>query len=168
MMAYGLFEQGFPKKATEIIQETFLLSTNSEKSQIFPGVPSYFGPNDKGAYAYLTGSSTWLLLTVTTQLFGVKGIFGNLSIEPKLANEFYNEQGHASINFTFRGIRINLIYKISDQSESKGHQTSNITINGKAPLNVTFADGKYLLNYEELINICQSGNNQIIVLTNLN
>ena len=122
MLAYGLFTQNFSSPALDVIQDVYQLSTNSGVSKIFPGVPSYFEPGDRGAYAYLSGSSAWLILTLTTQLFGVRGENGNLCLDPKLNFTHFDFENKTSIQLTFRNKVIQVNYMITDD-------TSNFVIN---------------------------------------
>lgn len=161
MMAYGLYLRGFKEKASEIIQDTYELSTDSATSKIFPGLPSYFGPGDKGSYAYLTGSSTWFILSLTTQIFGVRGEMGNLCLEPKIPHNFFDDQGEASIAFTFRGIRIKLIYHFQKPAKSDNYKLNGILINGKKPSKVKEEDDKYIIDFNELEKACLAGTNQM-------
>ncbi|MCF8228362.1 MAG: cellobiose phosphorylase [Bacteroidales bacterium] len=101
MLAYGLYKQKFVNQGFDIINETYTLATDSAKSRIFPGLPSFFEPGDRGAYAYLTGSSTWFMLTLVQQIFGVKGKKGDLFIEPKLSSKQFDDNGEASIKLEF-------------------------------------------------------------------
>jgi hypothetical protein len=41
-------------------------------SRIYPGIPEYITAKGRGAYPYLTGSVSRLLLTLFTESFGVK------------------------------------------------------------------------------------------------
>jgi cellobiose phosphorylase len=114
MLMYGLYKRGFVKEGYGVFRDVFRLCCRSEVAKIFPGVPSYFENGDHGAYAYLTGSSTWLMLAVTTQMFGVRGEAGDLCIEPKLTSEQFNEKGEAEIQCQFRDKRIKVIYNNPD------------------------------------------------------
>lgn len=43
-------------------------------------------------YTYLTGSASWLLLTMVTEVFGVKGKLGDLLLQPKLVKEQFDSE----------------------------------------------------------------------------
>ncbi|NQT78608.1 MAG: cellobiose phosphorylase [Bacteroidetes bacterium] len=163
MLAYGLYLKGFKGKATEIINDAYLLSTNSAVAKIFPGIPSYFGPDDKGAYAYLTGSSTWLLLTLTTQMFGIKGAMGNLSIQPNLSSIHFDRQGKASMKLTFRGIRLYLTYCWGGENISQSYIIDRLTINGKEPALLVKEENNYVIGIDELDAKCDKPVNIIEV-----
>ena len=59
---------------------------------------------------YLTGSSTWIFLSLVTQVFGVRGENGNLILNPKLSDWFFDEDGNTGIECTFQNKRIKITY----------------------------------------------------------
>ena len=61
-------------------------------------------------YHYLTGSASWLILTVLTEMFGVKGDMGDLKLEPKLLLKQFDENYKAAINMTFAERRFHIEY----------------------------------------------------------
>ncbi|MBW6459529.1 MAG: cellobiose phosphorylase [Bacteroidales bacterium] len=144
MFAYGLYRRGFAEQGFEIFKELFQLCTDSPKALIFPGIPSYFEPVDRGAYAYLTGSSTWLLLTLTTQIFGVDGWFGDLLLHPRLDRSFFNASGQAAISRNFRELRLHICYHNNQQLSYPDYRISQVIINGR---NLDINDG----NHSEMV-----------------
>lgn len=161
MLAYGLFKRGFKEKATKIMMEVFALSTDSAVSRIFPGLPSYFGPGDRGAYAYLTGSSTWFILTLTTQIFGVKGVLGDLCLEPNLSSLFFDDQGKASIQCRFRGIALEVIYTCKELAGTDDFHLENIKINGLVPELLQKDENKLIIEKKELDKLCSEDLNLV-------
>ena len=63
---------------------------NFSVSRIYPGIPEYFNAEGRGMYHYLTGAASWLMLTVLSEIFGVKGAYGDLMIAPKLVAEQFD------------------------------------------------------------------------------
>ena len=151
MFMYALFERGFVTEAYEIFDDVFQLCHDSDKSKIFPGVPSYFEPGDRGAYAYLTGSSTWLLLTLTTQIFGVNGYYGDLLLHPKLHESWFNEHGEITTSNNFRALRLHIHYHNHKQLPYSQYKIGRISINGKNQPNEDFSDGGVLVAYQTLL-----------------
>ena len=130
MLAYGLYKRGFAKQGHDILQQVYRLAFQSETALIFPGIPSYFNKQDRGAYAYLTGSSSWLLLTYLTQVFGVKGEEGNLVIQPALMKDQFNEDGNAAVEFQFAGREIRVTYKNPGLFDVDNYAIRKVAING--------------------------------------
>ena len=62
-------------------------------------------------YPYLTGAGSWLLLTMQTQVFGVRGRSGDLLLEPKLRLEQFDADGAAELCCTAAGRRLRVRYK---------------------------------------------------------
>ncbi|MEJ2594175.1 MAG: cellobiose phosphorylase [bacterium] len=166
MLSYGLFSQGFSQLAFDVISQVYRLCADSGTSRIFPGVPSYFEPGDRGAYAYLTGSSSWLILTITTQLFGIRGNFGNLLIEPQLPENMFDDHGNAGISCSFRGMRLHVEYWIEDNNPSPAYTIKAIRINDKTPQFDLISPGAAEVNFDELSRLCTKSLNEIKIKLN--
>lgn len=110
MLAYGLYKQGLVEQGNEIMEEVYAISNNTEEAQIFPGIPSYFNNQNKGAYAYLTGSSSWFLMTLITEIYGVKGNKGMLMLEPKLSENYFDSNNNSHISTIFSTYKISVTY----------------------------------------------------------
>lgn len=110
MYAFALYKQGFAREGYEILQSIFKMSMDTDKSWIYPGIPEYFDSRGRGMYHYLTGSASWLVLTVLTQMFGVSGLNGDLMLTPKLVKQQFNPDGCASIHCSFAGKRLQVEY----------------------------------------------------------
>jgi cellobiose phosphorylase len=111
MLAYGLYGQGFVDEGFEVLNEVYKMSTDTAKAKIFPGIPSFFNNENKGAYAYLTGSSSWYLLTLTTMIFGVRGENGGLCIQPKLKKEQFDSRGIAKLRCNFQNLTLSIEFE---------------------------------------------------------
>ena len=110
MYANALYKRGFAEEGYKVIKSLFDHAGNVEKSKIYPGVPEYIDPKGRGVYHYLTGAASWLLLTVLTEMFGVKGEYGDLKLEPKLLKEQFNKEGEASAHLEFAGRKLKVKY----------------------------------------------------------
>lgn len=110
MFMHALYHRNKLHHADQMFREIYSIAQNSAIAKTFPGIPSFYEPGDRGAYMYLTGSSTWIFLSLVSQVFGVRGENGNLIINPKLSVWFFDDQGKASLEFTFQNQRIKIIY----------------------------------------------------------
>ena len=114
-----------------------------ENSRMYPGIPEYFDNQGRGLYAYLTGAASWYMLTMITEVFGVRGDLGDLVIAPALMPEQYNENGQASLTMEFAGRKLEICicnpekklpseYKIKtvwcDEKEMKNEQSTCVRI----------------------------------------
>ncbi len=131
MLMYGLFKRDKLDYGHEMLQDILSISQNSSTAKTFPGIASFYEPDNRGAYMYLTGSSTWIFLSLLTQIFGIRGDKGDLLINPKLSDWFFDEDGKASAEFTFHQQRIKLTYNNKQQLTYNNFQILDVTIDGK-------------------------------------
>ncbi len=130
MYAYGLYQRGFVKEGYKAIHTLYRHSSDFEKSKIYPGIPEYFGSNGRGLYHYLTGSASWMLLTVLTEMFGVKGDMGNLLLEPKLVRSQFDEKHRAGVCFLFADRKLSVSYENREMKEYGAYRVGSVVIDG--------------------------------------
>ncbi len=106
MFAYALYCRGFACEGREVLSSIHRMALNTAVSRIYPCLPEYFNGEGRGMYSYLTGSASWFVYTYLTQVFGVKGDFGDLLIEPKLVKEQFGAAKKASISASFAGKKL--------------------------------------------------------------
>ncbi|TNF08675.1 MAG: cellobiose phosphorylase [Bacillota bacterium] len=95
MYAYGLYQYQMIDEAHEAIM-SLLLQAQKDEAKVVNGIPEYFNDRGIGMYPYLTGSASWMLKLLRTEVFGIKLNYGKLYLEPKLkADDFID--GKASI-----------------------------------------------------------------------
>jgi len=108
MFSYALYKQGYAQEAWETLSSLYKMAVNTSRSKVYPCLPEYFNLEGRGMYSYLTGSASWFILTMLTQVFGVRGQGGDLVIEPKLSAEHFRQSGSISIERIFAGKRIKI------------------------------------------------------------
>lgn len=101
MYANALYQRGFVKEGYKALHTLLMTAMNFETSKIYPGIPEYFDASGRGMYHYLTGAASWFMLTMITEVYGVKGNLGNLVLAPKLMAEQFDVDGNASIQLNF-------------------------------------------------------------------
>lgn len=163
MLAYALYLNSASNEATQLMNEIFSLCTDSARSKIFPGIPSYFERYNRGAYAWLTGSSAWMLLAVTTQMFGIRGRMGDLCIRPALQSYQFNDEGIARISTSFCGKKINVTYTINNQLETEKYQIQNVLINDIETKNDSNDSNSWIIISKEFLRLCNQKENSINV-----
>jgi cellobiose phosphorylase len=131
MYGNALYKRGFVKEGYKVINSLYRHCSNFGKCKIYPGIPEYIGDNGRGLYHYLTGAASWLLLTVLTEMFGVKGKYGDLSLEPKLVLEQFDDKKEASVCLVFADRRIKIKYSNNASKEYGSYKIGNITMNGR-------------------------------------
>jgi cellobiose phosphorylase len=130
MYGNALYKRGYVKEGRKVLDSLYSLSANFELSRMYPGIPEYINEQGRGMYTYLTGSASWLLLTMVTEVFGVKGQLGDLLLEPKLVKEQFDQAGQASIKTIFAERELEVVYTSTGSSEYGQHQIHGITLNG--------------------------------------
>lgn len=117
MFANALYQNGFVAEGYKALQTLADTALNFETSKIYPGIPEYFNGKGRGMYHYLTGAASWYMLTMVTEVFGVRGEEGDLVLEPKLVGHQFDENGQAIISLTFAGKKWNIIYNNQEHKE---------------------------------------------------
>ena len=115
MYAFALYQNNFVAEGFKVLDSIFRQSIDFRTSRMYPGIPEYFSQRGRGMYPYLTGSASWYLLTMVTEVFGVRGDLGHLLIEPKLTAEQFDQNGQATLETLFVGKTIRVIYHNPDQ-----------------------------------------------------
>ena len=83
MYANALYQRGFVKEGYRALYTLLEQAMNTPVSLMYPGIPEYFDADGKGKYPYLTGAASWYMMTMVTQIFGFRGEWGDLVLEPK-------------------------------------------------------------------------------------
>jgi cellobiose phosphorylase len=129
MYANALYQRGFVKEGFKAINTLYRHCSDFEKSRIYPGIPEYIGDNGRGLYHYLTGSASWLLLTVLTEMFGVKGDMGDLCLEPKLLGEQFDRNGQAEVSLVFADRSLRICYENKEHKDYGAYQLGEVMMN---------------------------------------
>ncbi len=144
MYANALYRQGFVKEGFKALNALYRQSMNFGVSAVYPGLPEYFGKGGRGFYQFLTGSASWYVLTVVTQMYGIKGEYGSLVIEPKLLKEQFDKEGVSSITIPFKGADLTVIYTNKEGRDYGEYKVLSAVLNGKEAL-VIEGTGKAIL-----------------------
>ena len=131
MFLNGLYRRGFVKEGFEVLSSIYRLANDTERAKIYPGIPEYISSEGQGKYHYLSGSASWLLMTVITQMYGIGGDYGDLVLQPKLVRKQFDAEGNATANAWFLGRRIVVTYRNPGRLEYGTYATGAISINGK-------------------------------------
>jgi cellobiose phosphorylase len=110
MFIYSLYQRGFVCEGYDIFRILQRMCMDSATSKIYPGIPEFFDRQGRGAYCYLTGAATWLLLTMLTQIFGIRGFEGNVCIDPKLMKQQFDKAGTTQLECSLLGRRLRITF----------------------------------------------------------
>ncbi len=132
MYAYGLYTRGFVREGHEVLRSIGRMCMDTRKSRIYPGIPEYFDSEGRGRYHYLTGSASWLVLTLLTQVFGVRGEKGDLILSPQLIREeFDSKEKKASVHCHFAGRKISVTYLNAEDLDCGEYQIEKVFLNNR-------------------------------------
>ena len=138
MYAYALYLRGMEKAGLQVLQCLYHQARDFQTSRILPGIPEYFDLRGRGMYPYLTGAASWLLLTVQTRMFGVRGEGGDLRLAPALTAGQFDREKTASIRCRFAGRKITVVYENPEQLDCSQTRIEGVFVNGApAVLNKT-------------------------------
>ncbi|MDD2958939.1 MAG: cellobiose phosphorylase [Lachnospiraceae bacterium] len=127
MYAYALYTRGFVREGYKVIDALYQQSRNAKVSRIFPGIPEYFNGDGRGMYPYLTGAASWVVLTVQTQMYGIRGEGGDLLLSPRLLLEQFDQEGKAALQCRFRGHTLKVIYENGYGKEIGDYELTEVT-----------------------------------------
>ncbi len=129
----GLYTNDLVKEGYEVFSTITGFCMNSEVSRIFPGVPaSIDSKSARGSYNYLTGSGSWLIFSIITEMFGVKPNLGDLNIYPKLVRDQFKSEKEIKINFIYLEKKITLAIKNQDGLDWGEYKLGRVLFNGKS------------------------------------
>jgi len=131
MFSHALYSRGFVKAGQRVIDSIYRMASNSRNSKIYPCLPEYFDSSGRGMYSYLTGSASWMVLTILTQVFGVRGNYGDLVIKPKLTASQFAGGSHISISTSFANRAIKVVFINKNRKDYGRYSIKNLKINGQ-------------------------------------
>ncbi|MDD6400664.1 MAG: cellobiose phosphorylase [Lachnospiraceae bacterium] len=162
MYANALYQRGFVKEGYKALQSLADQAMDFEASKIYPGIPEYFDGSGRGLYHYLTGAASWYMLTFVTEVFGVKGDLGDLSIEPKLVKEQYDQDNKAILKLNFGGNRFEVTVINKDSLDYGEYSIISAICNDDIKLEIK--DSKALLSKMDIAKLDKDINRIEIVL----
>ncbi|MFC2088183.1 GH36-type glycosyl hydrolase domain-containing protein [Calditrichota bacterium] len=132
MYTNALYRRGFVKEGYRVLSSIYNLCTDTKKAGIYPGIPEYISFEGKGMYHYLTGSASWLVMTMLTQVFGFRGYLGDLVISPKFVKEQFSQSDTIGILACFAGKQIEVKFENKKKLNFGDYILSSITLNGNS------------------------------------
>ena len=133
MFANALYRRGFARQGYKSLKALYDAASDLDTSRIYPGIPEYFRPDGRGVYHYLTGAASWYMMTVVTQVFGVRGQGGDLCIAPALLAEQFDADGKAGISLNFAERELQITLENSERLEPEQYAVKEVYVN-EAPV----------------------------------
>lgn len=131
MFANALYRRGFVDEGYEVLNSVYRMAMDAGTARIYPGLPEYFNGEGRGMYHYLTGSASWYLLTLVTEVLGVRGEWGDLVLEPKLVPEQFGAIGRVQAWTSFAGKRLHLTYLNPARKSYGQYRVQSVLLQGK-------------------------------------
>ncbi|MGC9468291.1 MAG: GH36-type glycosyl hydrolase domain-containing protein [Anaerolineae bacterium] len=131
MYANALYKRGLVREGFSVLDGIYRHSQDMEQSGIYPGIPEYIEPGGRGMYPYLTGSASWYLLTMLTEVLGIKGQLGDLMLEPKLVSEQFDDNGQASVLTLFADRKLRITYHNPDRLSWEAYTIASLRLDGE-------------------------------------
>lgn len=160
MYANALYRRGFVQEGWKALKTLADTALNFDVSHIYPGIPEYFRSDGRGMYHYLTGAASWYMLTMITEVFGVRGEAGDLVLRPKLLAEQFDSQGTASIAVPFAGKHFAITYK-----NKSGKNFGNYTIGSALcdQTELTVCEGSFAVLPRTMLDTMSNDMHEIII-----
>jgi cellobiose phosphorylase len=130
MFGNALYKRGFAEEGFKALSSLYRSASDFDVARIYPGVPEYFNGEGRGLYNYLTGAASWYLMTIVTESFGVRGNAGDLTIEPKLLKEQFDDKGECSIILPFRGKNFTVVFKNPKKKNYGEYEVQDVVLDG--------------------------------------
>ena len=163
MFANALYQRGFVSEGREVLHSIYRMCLRTDKSKIYPGIPEYFNSEGRGFYHYLTGSASWLVLTLLTQVFGFRGHFGDLLLAPKFTREDFLNGHELSVEALFRDKRYKVTYVNAKKLSYEHYVISRVSMNGKDYKEFPPHQKEVLISKESLVKLGRKSGNIIRV-----
>jgi cellobiose phosphorylase len=162
MFAYALYHRGLAREGHEVIDAIFRMAQNTSQSKIYPCLPEYFNARGRGMYSYLTGSASWFLLTFLTQVFGVRGEYGNLLIEPKLTGAEFKTGKAVSITASFAGRAMSVKFVNQGKKDFGSYAITRVRFNGKdISVSGHINQNRFVINRQKFLRLADKSLNSI-------
>ena len=89
------------------------------------------------------------MLTLTTQIFGVQGYFGDLKIKPQIGDFLFDDQNQVNISLPFQDLKLNITFERKNTTNLVHKLVENVKINGQQ-MNFLKTDEGIILPYSIL------------------
>jgi cellobiose phosphorylase len=134
MYANALYQRGMAAEGWRVLEGIYNQSQDFYHSRMYPGIPEYFSPRGRGMYTYLTGSASWYLLTLLTEVYGIKGVLGDLHLAPKLLASQFNASAQAVVHTLFAGKKLSVYYENAQNLNFGEYKIGQVCVEGEHEL----------------------------------
>lgn len=150
MYANALYQRGFAKEGHRVLKSLYQMASNTARSRIYPGLPEYFNNEGRGRYMYLTGSASWYILTLLTQVFGVRGENGDLLLAPQLDPSHFDRKKEARVETWFAGVRLKIVFHNPSRADAADARIDSVQC-AEGPVPFTRRSDREVLIQREIV-----------------
>lgn len=140
MYAFAMYQRRRPDLGRAAWLSLYQLATAGETARILPCLPEYFNAERRGLYAYLTGSASWLIYLLLTQIYGVRGERGDLVLDPQLARDDFDVRGECAVRLPFAGRPLHIVFRNAARLAPGRYRVESVVCAGR-PLAVAGRSG---------------------------
>jgi cellobiose phosphorylase len=163
MFSYALYSRGFAQAGYTVLNSLYKMALDTESSKIYPCLPEYFNAEGRGMYGYLTGSASWFILTILTQVFGIRGEYGDFLIEPKLTAQQFKAKNGLSIATSFAERKIEVRFINPHKKDFGKYSIRRVKFNGKV-IAQNLKSSRFLFSRKEFLRAANKPHNIIEVI----
>ncbi len=127
MYAYGLYQYNLVNLGHDAMF-TLLKQARNLSSKVLLGIPEYFTNDGIGKYPYLTGSASWMLRLLRSEIFGISLKVGTLHLIPKLKKDDFIDGKAIIKTYLFNQLRT-ITYHNPKNLDYGKYQISKIMMN---------------------------------------
>ena len=109
MLAHALYKRDLSKEGFTVMDSIYKMATNTQ-AQIYPMIPEYFNAQGKGLYHYLTGSASWYIYTLLQEVLGLRFIWGDILLKPRLLAENFFHHHKIEARFPWQGKCVKVVF----------------------------------------------------------
>jgi cellobiose phosphorylase len=131
MFANALYRRGLAAEGWRVLEGIYRQSQDFTRSRMYPGIPEYFSARGRGMYPFLTGSASWYLLTLLTEVYGVKGRLGDLVLAPRFTSGSITCGEVLKVHTTFAGKTLEIEYRNPKRLSCENYRISAVEVNGQ-------------------------------------
>lgn len=163
MFMNALYSRGYVQEGYEVLRNIYGLCVDTPNAKIYPGIPEYINNYGQGKYHYVTGSASWMLMTLLTKVYGVYGELGDLVLEPKLVKEQFRADGTACVTTSFAGKNLKIVYENTEGREYGEYHIRSILLND-VQVEVKLLEGTAKISRDAIQTQCGKGENTLRVV----
>lgn len=131
MYAYALYLRRRADAGRKVWATLYQKAIDQPIARILPGLPEYFNANGRGKYCYLTGSASWLIYLLLTQVFGIRGDLGDLVIDPQLTKDDFYGRSEVTVKTHFAGRPLVVTFKNPQRLSAGEYQVDSVSAANK-------------------------------------